>query len=69
MPELRSLFLLSSESESAIFQEILHGEIDFVSDPWPSITESAKDLIKKMLDKDPEKRISAHEVLCEFLEY
>ncbi|KAG5078006.1 hypothetical protein JHK82_056701 [Glycine max] len=53
-----------AKSESAIFQEILHGEIDFVSDPWPSITESAKDLIKKMLDKDPEKRISAHEVLC-----
>ncbi|KAL5139509.1 Calcium-dependent protein kinase 11 [Glycine soja] len=53
-----------AKSESAIFQEILHGEIDFVSDPWPSISESAKDLIKKMLDKDPEKRISAHEVLC-----
>ncbi|RVX13162.1 Calcium-dependent protein kinase 11 [Vitis vinifera] len=30
----------------------------------PFWAESAKDLIKKMLEMDPKKRISAHEVLC-----
>ncbi|PNX93983.1 calcium-dependent protein kinase 1-like protein [Trifolium pratense] len=52
------------ESEQEIFHEILHGELDFSSDPWPSISESAKDLVKKMLVRDPSKRITAHEVLC-----
>ncbi|XP_027363369.1 calcium-dependent protein kinase 4 isoform X2 [Abrus precatorius] len=43
---------------------ILHGQLDFASDPWPNISESAKDLVQQMLDRDPKKRISAHEVLC-----
>ncbi|XP_027342778.1 calcium-dependent protein kinase 1 isoform X1 [Abrus precatorius] len=37
--------------------------IDFVSDPWPSISSSAKDLVKKMLRADPKERLSALEVL------
>lgn len=59
-------FLLSAETESGIFRQILHGKLDFESNPWPSISESAKDLVKQMLERDPKKRISAHEVLCEF---
>ncbi|XP_020205845.2 calcium-dependent protein kinase 11 [Cajanus cajan] len=61
---LRGIPPFWAATESGIFQQILHGEIDLVSDPWPSISESAKDLIKRMLDRDPKKRISAHEVLC-----
>ena len=67
MLELHSLFLLPSETEAGIFRQILNGDLDFVSEPWPSISENAKELVKKMLDRDPKKRISAHEVLCEFL--
>ncbi|KAE8720891.1 Calcium-dependent protein kinase 2 [Hibiscus syriacus] len=51
------------ETEQEIFEEVLHGELDFASDPWPNISESAKDLVKKMLVRDPKKRITAHEVL------
>ncbi|KAK7337340.1 hypothetical protein VNO77_17907 [Canavalia gladiata] len=51
------------ESEQEIFQEVLHGDLDFSSDPWPNISETAKDLIRKMLVRDPRKRITAHEVL------
>ncbi|KAM3395078.1 UDP-galactose/UDP-glucose transporter 5B-like isoform X1 [Capsicum galapagoense] len=39
------------------------GEIDFQSDPWPSILNSAKDLIRKMLTQEPKKRITSTEVL------
>ncbi|WRX30389.1 Protein kinase domain - like 10 [Theobroma cacao] len=49
------------ETESGIFRQILHGKIDFASEPWPSISDSAKDLIRKMLERDPRQRISAHE--------
>ncbi|XP_051131179.1 calcium-dependent protein kinase 26-like [Andrographis paniculata] len=52
------------ESEQEIFKEVLHGDIDFSSDPWPNISESAKDLVKKMLVRDPKRRITARQVLC-----
>ncbi|KAA8546314.1 hypothetical protein F0562_002947 [Nyssa sinensis] len=53
-----------AETDSGIFRQILEGKLDFESEPWPHISESAKDLIRKMLDRHPKKRISAHEVLC-----
>ncbi|CAK9155476.1 unnamed protein product [Ilex paraguariensis] len=53
-----------AETDSGIFREILKGKLDFESEPWPHISESAKDLIRKMLNRDPRSRISAHEVLC-----
>ncbi|KAL9317750.1 hypothetical protein ACSQ67_014267 [Phaseolus vulgaris] len=61
---LRGLPPFWAKSESGVYKQILHEEVDFASNPWPSISGSAKDLIKQMLDKDPKKRISAHEVLC-----
>jgi len=51
------------ETEKGIFNEIIKGEIDFDSQPWPSISESAKDLVRKLLTKDPKQRISAAQAL------
>ncbi|KAJ6854450.1 hypothetical protein NC651_039382 [Populus alba x Populus x berolinensis] len=53
-----------AETEIGIFKQILQGKLDFESEPWPSISDSAKDLIRKMLERNPKKRLSAHEVLC-----
>lgn len=53
-----------AESEQGIFEQVLHGDLDFTSDPWPSISESAKDLVTKMLVRDPRRRPTAHDVLC-----
>ncbi|KAF3967423.1 hypothetical protein CMV_008579 [Castanea mollissima] len=53
-----------AETEKGIFREILQGKLDFHSDPWPVISESAKELIRKMLDRNPKQRPKAHEVLC-----
>ncbi|CAA0284647.1 unnamed protein product [Arabidopsis thaliana] len=52
-----------AETEKGIFDAILEGEIDFESQPWPSISNSAKDLVRRMLTQDPKRRISAAEVL------
>lgn len=52
-----------TESEHGIFNAILRGHIDFTSDPWPSISPQAKDLVKKMLTVDPKQRMTAREVL------
>ncbi|KAL5720734.1 non-specific serine/threonine protein kinase [Ranunculus cassubicifolius] len=52
------------ETEQGIFEQVLKGELDFISDPWPNISESAKDLVRRMLVRDPKKRLTAHQVLC-----
>ena len=46
--------------------------IDFKRDPWPKVSDNAKDLVKKMLDPDPTRRLTAHQVLgnvCGILRY
>lgn len=53
-----------AETEIGIFRQILQSRLDFESEPWPAISDSAKDLIAKMLERNPRKRISAHQVLC-----
>ncbi|KAE8779285.1 calcium-dependent protein kinase 26-like [Hordeum vulgare] len=53
-----------AESEQGIFEQVLKGELDFTTEPWPSISDSAKDLVRKMLIRDPKKRLTAHEALC-----
>ncbi|NP_001311517.1 calcium-dependent protein kinase 5 [Capsicum annuum] len=53
-----------AETQQGIFDAVLKGHIDFDSDPWPLISESAKDLIRKMLCMRPSERLTAHEVLC-----
>uniref|UniRef100_A0ACD5USF4 Uncharacterized protein n=1 Tax=Avena sativa TaxID=4498 RepID=A0ACD5USF4_AVESA len=52
-----------AETEKGIFDAILVGQLDFSSSPWPTISESAKDLITKMLNTDPRKRITAVQAL------
>ncbi|GAB2230543.1 hypothetical protein Droror1_Dr00014813 [Drosera rotundifolia] len=52
-----------AENEKGIFDAILQGHIDFDSKPWPSISSSAKDLVRRMLTQDPKKRITAAQVL------
>jgi serine/threonine protein kinase len=59
-------FVSYADTEQVIFDSILRGHIDFSSDPWPSISSSAKDLVKQMVRADPKERISAVEVLSKF---
>jgi calcium-dependent protein kinase len=53
-----------AETEQGIFEQVLRAELDFTSDPWPKISRSAKDLIRRMLNPHIGKRLKAHEVLC-----
>ncbi|KAH0780747.1 hypothetical protein KY290_000345 [Solanum tuberosum] len=52
-----------AENENGIFSAILRGHVDFSSDPWPSISSGAKDLVRKMLTVDPRQRLTAMQVL------
>lgn len=57
------LLLNIPETQQGIFDAVLKGHIDFDSDPWPLISDSAKDLIRGMLCSRPSERLTAHQVL------
>uniref|UniRef100_A0A7N0R9P3 non-specific serine/threonine protein kinase n=1 Tax=Kalanchoe fedtschenkoi TaxID=63787 RepID=A0A7N0R9P3_KALFE len=52
-----------AETEKEIFDAILKGKLSFEEKPWPTISDSAKNLIKRMLTMDPRQRITAAEAL------
>uniref|UniRef100_A0ACD5VAQ4 Uncharacterized protein n=1 Tax=Avena sativa TaxID=4498 RepID=A0ACD5VAQ4_AVESA len=52
-----------AETEKGILDAILAGQVDLHSSPWPTISESAKDLTRQMLNRDPHKRITAAQAL------
>ncbi|KAG5219189.1 calcium-dependent protein [Salix suchowensis] len=51
------------KTEKGIFEAVLEGNLDLQSPPWPDISSSAKDLIRKMLTRDPKSRITAAQAL------
>jgi calcium-dependent protein kinase len=66
------LFILLSGSppfygknEKEIFSKILSGNYSFRNKIWNKISEEAKDLVKKLLEINPEKRLSAKDALNE----
>lgn len=52
-----------AETEQGVALAILRGVLDFKREPWPQISESAKSLVRQMLDPDPKKRLTAQQVL------
>lgn len=61
------LWFLLTETEQGVALSILRGNLDFKRDPWPQISESAKSLVRQMLNPDPTKRLTAQQVLGEVL--
>lgn len=51
------------KTEDGIFKEVLKSKPDFRRRPWPSISNSAKDFVKKLLVKDPRARLTAAQAL------
>lgn len=51
------------KTEDGIFKEVLRNKPDFRRKPWPSISNSAKDFVKKLLVKDPRARLTASQAL------
>lgn len=51
------------KTEDGIFKEVLKNKPDFRRKPWPSISNDAKDFVKKLLVKDPRARLTAAQAL------
>ncbi|PPD74984.1 hypothetical protein GOBAR_DD28087 [Gossypium barbadense] len=52
------------KTEDGIFKEVLKKKPDFRRKPWPTISNGAKDFVKKLLVKDPHARLTAAQALC-----
>ncbi|XP_022972167.1 calcium-dependent protein kinase 24 [Cucurbita maxima] len=52
-----------AESEEGIAHAIVRGNIDFERDPWPKVSQEAKELVMGMLDPNPYSRMTVEEVL------
>jgi calcium-dependent protein kinase len=51
------------DNNKEIFRNVLKQRLQFDPAEWSTISDSAKDLVSKMLNKDPKKRISATQCL------
>ncbi|CAN7000488.1 unnamed protein product [Brassica rapa subsp. trilocularis] len=52
-----------ARTESGIFRTVLKTDPSFSEPPWPSLSFEAKDFVKRLLYKDPRKRMTASQAL------
>lgn len=52
-----------ARTESGIFRSVLKADPSFDEAPWPSLSLEAKDFVKRLLNKDPRKRMTAAQAL------
>ncbi|KAK1277026.1 CDPK-related kinase 5 [Acorus gramineus] len=52
-----------ARTESGIFRAVLKADPSFDEPPWPSLTTEAKDFVKRLLSKDPRRRMTAAQAL------
>lgn len=55
-----------ARTESGIFRSVLRADPNFDDTPWPSISTEAKDFVKRLLNKDYRKRMTAAQALSKF---
>ncbi|CAL0311290.1 unnamed protein product [Lupinus luteus] len=53
-----------ARTESGIFRSVLRADPNFDDLPWPSLSPEAKDFVKRLLNKDYRKRMSAAQALA-----
>ncbi|KAF8728776.1 hypothetical protein HU200_018054 [Digitaria exilis] len=53
-----------ARTESGIFRAVLKAEPNFDETPWPNLSAEAKDFVKRLLNKDYRKRMTAAQALC-----
>ncbi|PSS03908.1 CDPK-related kinase [Actinidia chinensis var. chinensis] len=52
-----------ARTESGIFRGVLRADPNFADAPWPSVSAEAKDFVKRLLNKDYRKRMTAAQAL------
>jgi serine/threonine protein kinase len=55
-----------ARTESGIFRSVLKADPSYNEAPWPALTPEAMDFVKRLLCKDPRRRMTAAQALGEF---
>jgi serine/threonine protein kinase len=55
-----------ARTESGIFRSVLRADPNFDDSPWRSVSPEAKDFVKRLLNKDYRKRMTAAQALCKY---
>lgn len=55
-----------ARTESGIFRSVLRADPNYDDSPWPSISPEAKDFVRRFLNKDYRKRMTAAQALSNF---
>lgn len=58
-----------ARTESGIFRAVLRADPSFDDPPWPSMSHEAKDFVKRLLNKDYRKRMTAVQALCKQISF
>ncbi|CAA3011341.1 CDPK-related kinase 5 [Olea europaea subsp. europaea] len=53
-----------ARTESGIFRAVVKAEPSYEEQPWPTLSPEAKDFVKRLLNKDPRKRMTAAQAMC-----
>jgi serine/threonine protein kinase len=56
-----------ARTESGIFRAVLRADPSFEEAPWPSVSAEAKDFVKRLLNKDMRKRMTAAQALSMYI--
>lgn len=56
-----------ARTESGIFRAVLRSDPNFDDLPWPSVSPEAKDFVKRLLNKDYRKRMTAVQALSKLV--
>lgn len=52
-----------ARTESGIFRSVLRADPNFDDSPWPLVSPEAKDFVRRLLNKDHRKRMTAAQAL------
>ncbi|XP_073018787.1 CDPK-related kinase 5-like isoform X2 [Primulina eburnea] len=53
-----------ARTESGIFRAVVKAEPTYDEQPWPTLSSEAKDFVRRLLNKDPRKRMTAAQAMC-----
>lgn len=63
----RTTFEVEKEASMRMYEQIQQTKVDLGSGVWSSISDSAKEVVLGMLEKDVEQRLSCDEILSEWV--
>ncbi|XP_061660757.1 serine/threonine-protein kinase H1-like [Syngnathoides biaculeatus] len=49
------------DTRTRLFRSIVRGKYSFRGNPWPSVSDAAKDFVRALLESDPDRRLSAEQ--------